>query len=275
MSNDYLEIPTRTIGQPNSAADYNQVGINERATRLAAIATPGATLFLTSAHNRVQDLGPTSNQFVVMPSDGIKAGERVEIFNTSDTYTLDPINDASDGGSLGLITPLTRLIFAAKQDNPSEAAHWRTVAASGGWFDALTVAGDFSAGFGTVGTITSKMRREGPDAIYSLIFTTGTVTTGAGTILIAKGLSISVASITLKRRFGEIILLNSTGQTIFATSNSVGVGYYNGSDIDKIAIAMNSNSSDYQASDVSAIMSSNESYELEIKFPVLGWEIGA
>lgn len=273
MSNDYLEIPTRLTGQPNSAADYNQVGINDRAVRIAKINAPGATVNFDSSSSRRQTLTPSANIFAVMPSAGIKQGEPFRIFNASPTYTIDPINDASDGDSLGLITPLTWVEFEAKQDHPTEAAHWRTVGAQGGWADAGIVAGDFSAGFGVVNTITSKIRREGPDGIISLVFSTGTVTTGAGTIGISFGLTISTASLTLKRRFGEIILLNSSGQTIFATANSVGVGYYNGSDSDKIAIAMNSNSSDYQASNVSDIMSSSERYELLVKFPVSGWEI--
>lgn len=273
MSNDFLEIPTRLTGQPNSAADYNQVGINERAARIAKIASPGATLFLTSASSRCQTLTPSSDEFIVMPSAGIHQGERIEIFNASPTYTLDPVNDSSDADSLGLITPLTRVIFEAKQDAPSEAAHWRTIFAQGGWADAGIVAGDFSSGFGTVSNITSKIRRDGPDGILSIVWQNGTVTTGAGTIGIPFGLLISTVSLTSRRQFGLLTLLNSSGVTIFATTNSAGLGYYNGADANKIALAMNTNSGDYQASNVSDIMSSSEFYELEVKFPVAGWEI--
>lgn len=203
MSNDYLEIPTRTTGQPNSAADYNQGGINERATRLAAIASPGATLFLTSAHNRVQELSPSANEFVVMPSDGIKAGERVEIFNVSDTYTLDPINDASDGNSLGLITPLTRVIFSAKQDNPTEATHWRTVAASGDWFNAGLVAGSFT-GYGTPTGIISYGKRQDGDLLMRIKFASGISTAVEGRIALAFGL-ISSSQIMTVERCGDYV----------------------------------------------------------------------
>ena len=265
-----MPVPTRTSADSNSSADINTLQSQITAGVAFTLSTPGTNQTLTSASAVRQSMAPSADIDVTL-DNSFSAGSTVEIHNMSTTKVLTL--KSNDGDTICKIIPLSYLVIMAKQATPTDATHWSTKGAGGGWASAGTVAGNFSAGFGTVTNITSKIKREGETAIISLVWQNGTVTTGAGTIVIPFGLTASTGSFTSRRRYGDIMLLNSSGQTIYTTTNSVGVGYYNGSNADKIAVAMNSNSNDYQASNVSDIMTSSEYYEAELRIPISGWEI--
>lgn len=265
-----MPVPTRTSADANSSADINTLQSQITAGTAFTLSTPGTNQTLTSSSNIRQSMAPSADINVTL-DNSFSAGATMEIHNTSTTKVITL--KSNDADTICKIIPLSYLVIMAKQATPTDATHWSTKSAGGGWASAGTVAGDFSAGFGTVGTITSKIRRVGADAEVSMCFTIGTVAASAGTILIPFSLSCSTGSLVTKRRYGEIILLNSTGQTIFSTTDSVGVGYYNGTNADKIAITMNSLSNEYQAGNVSDIMSSNERYELLVSIPISGWEL--
>ncbi len=267
----YSTLPTRTSADANASADSNQLETNITDWYISASTNSTQTLTVTSP-KRIQ-YTPTADHDVVLQTTSVPAGRGQWIGNSSTAYKLTL--KSSDGDTHQIITPNSWVYVVSQQATPTDATHWKTKDAGGGWVSAATVAGDFSSGFGTVSAITSKILRIGPNAILSGVATVGTVTTASGIMTLPFSLALSTGSFaaTLLKSFGPGYQLTSSGVSL-ATDGIMLQWVYDSGSSSGVRLARNVTSLAFQASTVDNILTSDSKLTWELVVPISGWEIG-
>lgn len=163
-----MPVPTRTSADANSSADINTLQSQITAGVAFTLSTPGTNQTLTSSSAVRQSMAPSVDINVTL-DNSFSAGSIMEIHNTSTTKVLTL--KSNDGDTICKIIPLSYLVIMAKQATPTDATHWSTKNAGGGY---TSFAIGTTQGFGSI-TDSGEclVKREGPNAILIVSFLTG------------------------------------------------------------------------------------------------------
>ena len=278
-----------------AAADVNQLAANILAVKGGAAGT-APTKALETLISEVSDMGgvysadtstsqtlvytsgnvtynPTASHDVNLPTTSVVSGWTRRIFNRSAAYVLTV--KASGGATVVAIQPKTWVEFQARQATPTTNAHWSQVDAGGSWYAGGTVAGDFSAGWGTCSDIVSNCRRSGPELEWRLKFLSGTAAGNVCTITIPNSLSIGTNFLHALNRLGEGVRFTGSGG---AAGLQIQAAFYDsssGATVVKIVYRVSGDANKTWNADVGTDMFGNaENHSYWFRIPISGWALG-
>jgi hypothetical protein len=166
---------------------------------------------------------------------------------------------------------MTAIVDADITDARSEE-HFSTFMRGGEWIDAGLVAGDFSAGFGTVTNVAFKMCRLGNSLRLAGSFKCGTITTGIGRINLPTGFTHDPAYIQGAglSHFGQYTIFSGDG--VEKQLNTHGVAFYNGN-TDSFDLARTSQNGILITTGVTLLVDdiTTPHFHLNVEIPVIGW----
>ncbi len=266
-----MPVPTRTSADANASADINS--LQTQITSLSAsytLSTPGTDQTLTSASVARQSMAPSVDISVTL-DNSFSAGAFIELQNTSTTKVITL--KSNDGSTICKVIPLSWLIIAAKQATPTATTHWSTKSAGGGYVSGVMVAGDFSAGFGTVTSVTSRMRREGGDLLMDFNATTGTVAPSAATVTLPFSMSRSSGVLSVQR-LGYYFKIENSVRLYADASNAVGVLFYDsGSGATKMRLTVYGDTSNFLNENGNDCLANTKLLNFQVRAPISGWEL--
>lgn len=270
-----MPVPNRTSSDPNSSADINELQDQITGGLGFEFISTSANVALTSANANTKlyyDLGADID---ITLDDSFLEGNFVEIHFSKSAYKATFKSD--DGDTLFFGIPGSWQTIAAVQDAPTDATHWMTMAAGGGWVDSLTVAGDFSSAFNTASSISSKCRRNMGNLEWRIDFTIGAIPAASmPTIANPFGLAIDILSINDRPYLGDWYLLTNNGTpatNIFTGATFQGVLIYDGANADSVQMCVSSVSNNFEQLLFNLFGSGSGSYSLKLDFPISGWSI--
>lgn len=190
-----------------------------------------SNVVFTSSSSRLQICNPTATRTYTLPTTGILAGDKWTFYNQATSSANYITIQSSGANTIAILPPLGVVTFYSAVATPTSAANW-ILADRVSQLVAYTPT--FSAGFGTVTSISCFYKLISDVLYINGSCTVGTVAASIGTITLPSGLALNSSKITIANTSANpgpvygVLAANATSNTgniVTATSTSTSLLY--------------------------------------------------